>query len=85
MSAEEKDLMTPAQREAVCKAYSLLGEHFRSSVLMVDFDVDDNDGGDAHAVYWAGGSVAALGLCEFAKDRILHTGKGSIEPPKTFE
>lgn len=85
MSAEEKDLMTPAQREAVRKAYALLGEHFRSSVLMVDFDIEDDDGSTAHVAYWAGGSMAALGLCEFAKDRILHSGKGSIEPPQTFE
>jgi len=84
MSAPENDDMTSAQREAICRAYGILTEHFERVVLVVDYDVDPARSGgenmDGHEGYWYGGSMAAIGLCEFAKDRILNSGKKYIDP-----
>lgn len=82
MNESEPDIMTKAQRDAVCKAYELLGEHFEQSVIIINFGTTDENGklAEAHEGFWAGGSMAAMGLCEFAKDRILHSGKRYVTP-----
>lgn len=78
----EKDPMTAAQREAVQKAYTILTEHFDRMILVVDFDIDEPDGkmSDAHEGYWHGGSMSGIGLAEFAKDRILNSGRKHNDP-----
>ena len=71
-------MMTSAQRDAVCKAYTLLGEHFEAVLLVVNFEVNNPESGEleeAHEGYWKGGWAAAVGLAEFAKDRILCGGR----------
>jgi hypothetical protein len=82
MPDEEQDSMTQAQRDAICKAYTSLTEHFPRVLLVVDYDLDDGNGKeeDAHEGYWRGGALAAIGMCEFAKDRILHSGKKFLDP-----
>lgn len=78
MPEESKDEMTPAQRAAISKAWDLLGEHFDRVLLVVDWET--NDGCDAHEGYWHGGSLPAVGLAEFAKDRILRSRLKTNEP-----
>lgn len=69
---DQPDEMTPAQRQAIAKAWELLTEHFDSVLLAVDFETTANgELQNAHAGYWHGGSMSAIGLAEFAKDRIL--------------
>lgn len=85
MNESEPDIMTKAQRDAVCKAYELLGEHFDQSVIVINFITSDEKGkmAEAHEGFWTGGSMAAMGLCEFAKDRILHSGRSYVAPEET--
>jgi len=82
MPDEEADTMTKAQRDAACKAYTILTEHFPRVLLVVDYDLDDGNGKeeDAHEGYWHGGALASIGMCEFAKDRIIHSGKKWMDP-----
>jgi hypothetical protein len=84
MSEETQDPMTKAQREAVCKAWDLLTEHFEGSLLVVDWETDQRDENgtaqDARVGYWHGGSMRAIGLAVFAKDRVLNSGKPYSEP-----
>jgi hypothetical protein len=79
---QEPDPMTPAQREAIQKAWDVLTEHFDHVLLVADWELKNESGdlADAHEGWWHGGSMAALGMCEFAKDRILHSGKSASEP-----
>jgi len=76
MSAKYPDDMTPAQRDAIRKAFSLLGEHFEHVLIALDWETEDEKGDrcNAHTCYWHGGAMACLGLAEFGKDRILHCG-----------
>ena len=77
-----EDAFTPAQREAVEKAWDLLTEHFDRVLLIVDYETRDAHGNcDAHEGFWHGGSLAALGMCEYARDRILNTGRKLRENP----
>ena len=77
-----KDEMNPAQRQALCKAWDLLTEHFDRVLLVTDWEVEGENGArqDAHEGNWHGGSLSAVGMAEFAKDRILGSGKKSNEP-----
>jgi hypothetical protein len=73
----ETDLMSPDQNDAIEKAYQLLGEHFDSIVIAVNFDYEAKGVGseisqEARAVYWKGGAMTALGLCQFTTHRILN-------------
>lgn len=74
--------MSAAQREAIQKAWDILTEHFERVVVVADWDCQDEDDTEttAHEGWWHGGSMPAIGLCEFAKDRILHSGKKQQEP-----
>lgn len=79
---ESKDDMSPAQRQAVEKAWDLLTEHFDRVCLVVDYDVDTGKIREqAQAGFWHGGSLAAIGMAEYMKDRILHC----VRPAKSRE
>lgn len=75
----DTDPMTPAQREALDKAWNILAEHFERVLLVIDWDVetgeDRNSRVNAHECLWHGGSLSAIGLAVFAHDRILHGGE----------
>ena len=71
--------MTPAQDEALKKAWDLLSEHFEHVLLVVDFEVVS---GDAHECWWHGGALTAIGMAEFAKDRLLHSNKPRFNEPE---
>lgn len=81
-SESEPDSMTQAQRDALCKAYTSLTEHFPRVLLVVDYDLDDGNGKEenVHEGYWSGGALCGIGMCEYAKDRILHSGKKWMNP-----
>lgn len=72
--------MTSAQRSAIQQAYSILGEHFDASIIVVDYDIASGEQEQAHVGYWNGGSMRALGLCLFAQKNILESGKNEQEP-----
>lgn len=76
---DEKDDMTPQQREAIQKAWTILTEWFERVLLVVDYDVDEANGKQAqcHEGYWHGGALSAVGMCEYGKDRILGSGTSS--------
>ena len=63
---------TPAQEEALRKAYDLLGEHFDRVVMIVDTEVDGqtSDPGDATDITWKGGFMAAMGMIHYAHARL---------------
>lgn len=66
------DPFNPAQRNALKQAYLLLGEHFDRCLIVVDCVIEDEQGTcDAHEACWNGGSMAAIGMAEFARNRIL--------------
>lgn len=78
------DPMTEAQRQAAQKAWDLLTEHFDYVLLVADWEChdpgEDGERENAHEGWWHGGALPALGLAEFAKDRILKVGKKYHEP-----
>lgn len=82
MSEAATDPMSPAQRDAICKAWSLLGEHFEQVLLVVNWECDGDQGEveEAHEGYWHGGAMANLGMAHFAADRILHSGRKYHDP-----
>lgn len=86
-SEAEPDSMTKAQRDAIRKAYTMLGEHFPRVLIVVDYELDDGNGKeeDAHEGYWRGGALAAIGMCKYAEDRILHSGKKWMDPNEEEE
>jgi hypothetical protein len=71
-----KDPLSDAQRAALQKAYDLLTEHFEAAIIVCDWECDDPDEKrtSAHECWWHGGSIAAIGLAAYAKDRILRSG-----------
>lgn len=78
----EADPMSPAQREAMQKAWDLLTEHFERVLLVIDFEVEGEDGKrqDAHQGFWHGGALASVGMAEYAKDRIMSCRERDNEP-----
>lgn len=76
------DPMTDSQRQALQKAWDILTEHFDHVLVVADWESDDHKGNrcNAHEGWWHGGSIPAIGLAEFAKDRILHSGTKFNEP-----
>lgn len=74
--------MTQSQQEAIQKAYSLLGEHFDCSLIVVDTTESD---GDEHVAYWSGGSMRALGLAVYVQDRLLRSGRKAFDPEDPHE
>jgi hypothetical protein len=78
---DDQDLMTRAQRDAIERAYELLGEHFESVLLVVNYELDGEAAEEAHEGYWSGGSMTALGLAEFARNKILNSGKNANKEP----
>jgi 2-hydroxy-3-keto-5-methylthiopentenyl-1-phosphate phosphatase len=84
MSEEENDSMTQAQRDAICKAYSILGEHFDEILIAVNYEINVDDKiQEAHEAYWKGGAITAIGLAEWAKDRLIHCGERHSDPSDT--
>lgn len=83
MSAANEEPMTAAQQDAIKKAWDLLSEHFERCLLVVDWDIDAPNGESetAHTGYWHGGSIAAVGLAEFAKQRLLNSGTSTRREP----
>jgi len=79
----EPDLMSPAQREAICKAWTILTEHFDHVLLVVDWERtgDDSNLENCHEGYWHGGAMPALGLSRFADQRILESSKRQSQEP----
>jgi hypothetical protein len=81
MSAFVPDLMNPAQRQAICQAWDILGEHFDGCLVVVDWELEtDGKCEDAHEGYWHGGSMRAVGLAHFARQHIMESGKPMREP-----
>lgn len=81
MDSDDNDLMTPAQRETIQKAYTMLGEQFEHVLIVVDYET--SEGGEtfnAHEGYWHGGALTAVGLAEFAKHKILKSKKQDSDP-----
>ena len=80
----EQDPMTKAQRDAVCKAWDLLTEHFDGVLVVADWELDEKDedgkNQDAREGFWHGGSMRAIGLARFAESRIMESGKRFQEP-----
>lgn len=78
----EHEGFSEAQNEAIQSAYTILSEHFEHALIVVDSSIDLKNGhqADAHEGWWYGGSMAALGLAEYAKDRILRSGKQCVDP-----
>lgn len=76
------DDLTKPQRDALKRAWDILTEHFDRVLLVVDADLDSEDGPlrDYHQCFWHGGSMSAIGLSEFAKLGILAT-KSRENPP----
>lgn len=76
------DPMSKPQREALQKAWDILTEHFDHVLVVANWECEDDEGkrSDAHEGWWHGGSIAAIGLAEFAKDRILNSGTKFNEP-----
>lgn len=58
------------QQDALERAYDLLGEHFDHAVIITGWDVDST-AAMAYKLIFKGGSLSALGLCNWAADRIL--------------
>lgn len=82
--SDETDPMSPAQRQAAQKAWDILTEHFDRVLLVVDWEIEEQSpegkAQDAHEGFWAGGSLSAVGMAEYAKDRILNSGTKYHEP-----
>lgn len=80
--SEETEPFTKPQREAIEKAWDILCEHFERVLVVVDTDVEERDGKpeDAHEGYWHGGSMAAIGMADFAREIILSSGRRHCEP-----
>lgn len=78
----ESDPMTPAQRVAIQKAWDILTEHFERVLVVADWDCEGDDGeqANAHEGWWHGGALAGVGLAEFAKDRMLKSGRKYNDP-----
>lgn len=49
-----------------------LGRRFKHVLVATSGEYDDTPGKMGSRVHWRGGPIAALGLAEYAKDRILH-------------
>lgn len=67
-------LYTDAQKEALEKAYDLLGEHFDASLIVVSAEVQDpadEKSSDCIRVYWSGGFPNAIGLASIAAAKIM--------------
>lgn len=71
-----EDSMTPAQRETMQKAYTMLGEHFDFVVISVGFDSKDSSSQCSES-YWKGGWIPAIGLMENAKHGIVSKKRDS--------
>lgn len=75
------DSKTPAQQQALEKAWDLLCEHFERVLLVVDFEIEHNGKlADQHSGFWHGGALAAIGAAEYAKQRILESNEKNNEP-----
>lgn len=76
--------MTDAQRQAICKAWDILTEHFDGVLLVADWETNEIDehgrAQDAREGYWHGGSMRAIGLARFAERRIMDSGRRFQEP-----
>lgn len=64
--------LTPSEKEALEKAYQLLGEHFEASLIVVT-TLTESDGRNTESsrVYWSGGYQCAIGHAESAKHMLL--------------
>ena len=84
MSDDTTDSMTSAQRQAICKAWDILSEHFDGVLLVADWELSEKDedgkNQDAREGWWHGGSMRAIGLARFAERRIMYSGKRFQEP-----
>lgn len=63
------------QREAIQRAYSLLGEHFEKVVIIVSAppsDSPEDDGEEMTETWYKGGFTTAIGLLDYSKHRLLH-------------
>lgn len=70
---------TPQQQSALESAYQILGEHFDGSLIVVLTECGDDKPQEAVRVYWHGGRLQALGMCEDAKDRILRKEPDNVQ------
>lgn len=73
------DDLTPAQEEALKKAWDILGEHFDRVLLVVDTETPQGQQ-DAHAVFWQGGALPAIGMASYAHQRLLERNNRNHEP-----
>lgn len=77
----DSNALTLAQQQALEKAYDLLGEHFDHVLIAISTEYAQEDGMVATRVFWKGGPIPAIGLCEEAKTTLLNTGKRTDSEP----
>jgi hypothetical protein len=63
---------TPAQTEAIQKAYSLLGEHFEHVLIVCHWETDVSPAANATEVWYKGGALTALGMAHYASEKLLY-------------
>jgi hypothetical protein len=75
--------ITEPQQQAIESAYRILGEHFDSSLIVVgtasEMKTPEGESGDAIRVFWSGGYLSALGMCEMGRSVII---KATAEPER---
>lgn len=67
--ATQEGEFTPAQDDAIKKAYSILGEHFDNALIAVSWEPEDSEN-DAFSLFYKGGWMAAIGLASMAKKQL---------------
>jgi hypothetical protein len=77
--------ITHAQRDALIRAYSILGEHFDHSLIAIstasELRTEKGEEGDAIRVFWNGGYIAAVGLSIITNKILMtHSPVEGIEP-----
>lgn len=64
--------LTPAQTEAIQKAYALLGEHFDHMIFIVNVEIYDGaEAKTATKMCYKGGFMSALGMLQWGTVQLL--------------
>lgn len=63
--------MTEAQEKAFRDLVQIAGEHFNRALIVVDFECPGDDGSIATLAQWIGGKMAAIGMAEYVKGRMM--------------
>jgi hypothetical protein len=70
----EKPSITPAQQEALEKAYAILGEHFDFSIIGVGWTTEHDEPTEASRYFYKGGRMACIGLAVSMQHALLREG-----------